>query len=103
MPVSRFSRLFLANFAAKAPDRLNSPPSSSRLHLIGAMKNKDQILDPDEQIERIRVLFAQLDQPAPRRGLGKFLHNLAERLSRPQKKVIMRRVREAEPLNKDAA
>jgi hypothetical protein len=67
------------------------------------MKNNDKILNPDEQIERIRDLFAQLDQPTPRQGLGKFLHNLAERMSRPKKKIIMRRVREAEPLNKDAA
>jgi hypothetical protein len=39
-------------------------------------------------------------QEPQRKGLGKFLHNLAQRMSQPQKKVIMKWVREAEPKKK---
>jgi hypothetical protein len=63
------------------------------------MKMDTQPPNPDEQIEHIRALFEEINrirQPE-RKGIGKFLHNLAERMSQPQKKVIMKRVLEAEP------
>jgi len=58
---------------------------------------------PEQQIENIRALFEEINRtPVPqRRGIGKFLHSLAERMSQPQKKVIMMRVLEAEPPKKD--
>ena len=61
--------------------------------------------NPDIQIQRIRALFDEINRtPEPKRkGLGKFLHSLAERLSQPQKKVIMKRVLEAEPPKKSVA
>lgn len=56
---------------------------------------------PDQQIEHIHALFEEINLiPEPKRkGIGKFLHNLAEKMSQPQKKVIMKRVLEAEPPN----
>jgi hypothetical protein len=58
---------------------------------------------PEQQIENIRALFEEINRtPEPKRkGIGKFLHSLAERMSQPQKKVIMKRVMEAEPSKKD--
>jgi hypothetical protein len=58
---------------------------------------------PEQQIENIRALFEEINRtPEPKRkGIGKFLHSLAERMSQPQKKVIMKRVLEAEPPKKD--
>ena len=62
-----------------------------------------QTPNPEQQIENIRALFEEINRtPVPqRRGIGKFLHSLAERMSQPQKKVIMMRVLEAEPPKKD--
>jgi hypothetical protein len=56
-------------------------------------------VNPDVQIERIRALFKESERTTkPRRtGIGKFLHSLAERMSQPQKKIIMRRVLETDP------
>jgi hypothetical protein len=61
-----------------------------------------QTPNPDQQIENIRALFEEINRkPEPKRkGIGKFLHNLAERMSQPQRKVIMKRVLEAEPPKK---
>jgi len=61
--------------------------------------------NPDVQIERIRALFEEINRTpeSKRKGIGKFLHSLAERMSQPQKKVIMKRVLEAEPPKKNVA
>jgi hypothetical protein len=58
--------------------------------------------NPEQQIENIRGLFQEINRtPEPKRkGIGKLLHRLAERMSQPQKKVIMKRVLEAEPPKK---
>jgi hypothetical protein len=63
------------------------------------MKMDTQPPNPDKQIEHIRALFEEINKTHKfeRKGIGKFLHNLAERMSQPQKKVIMKRVLEAEP------
>jgi hypothetical protein len=63
------------------------------------MKMDTQPPTPDQQIENIRALFEEINRiPQPeRKGIGKFLHNLAEKMSQPRKKVIMKRVLEAEP------
>jgi hypothetical protein len=63
------------------------------------MKMDTQPPNPDQQIEHIRALFEEMDRiPQPeRKGIGRFLHNLAQRMSQPKKKVIMKRVLEAEP------
>ena len=55
--------------------------------------------NPDQQIEHIRELFEEINRipERERKGIGKFLHNLAQRMSQPQRKVIMKRVMEAEP------
>jgi hypothetical protein len=68
------------------------------------MKKNDKSLKSDDQIARIRALFEAADQaPPPPRGFRKLLHDLAERISRPQKKIIMKRVRDAAPPDKNAA
>ena len=61
-------------------------------------------LSPDQQIEHIRALFEEINRTRvpKRKGIGEFLRNLAERISRPQKKVIMKRVSEAAPPKKSA-
>jgi hypothetical protein len=55
--------------------------------------------NPDQQIEHIRELFEEINKIPQRqpRGIGRFFHNLAQRMSQPQKKIIMKRVLEAEP------
>jgi hypothetical protein len=67
------------------------------------MKMDTQPPNPDQQMENIRALFEQINRtPQPeRKGLGKFLHSLAQRMSQPKKKVIMKRVAEAEPSKKN--
>jgi hypothetical protein len=66
------------------------------------MKMDTKTPNPDEQIDHIRAMFEEINkiQEPQRKGLGKFLHNLAQRMSQPQKKVIMKWVREAEPKKK---
>jgi len=67
------------------------------------MKKENLTRGSDDEIERLRAMFAGVNQSAPPKGIRKFFHNLAERFATPQKKLIMKRVRDAEPVKKDAA
>jgi len=57
----------------------------------------------DDEIWQLRAMLAGVHQPSPPKGIRRFFHTLAERFATPQKKLIMRRVRDAEPVKKDAA
>ena len=57
-------------------------------------QNSPRLLQ-DEEIDRLRALFARVDQPRPPKGIRKFFHDLAERSAHPPKRVIMERIREA--------
>jgi hypothetical protein len=71
------------------------------------MKKKSLPRESDTEIERLRALFAGANQTHQPKGIRGFFHRLAERLARPQKRIMMKRIREAEPVKparkKDAA
>jgi len=49
-------------------------------------------LPHDEEMDRLRALFAQSNQPRPRTGIRKFFHDLAERSAQPSKSIILARL-----------
>jgi len=49
----------------------------------------------DEEIDRLRALFARINEPRPPKGIRNFFHDLAERSAQPSKRVIVERIRKA--------
>jgi hypothetical protein len=57
----------------------------------------------EDELENLRAMLAGASQSPPAGGVRGLLHHLAGRMAAPQKKLILKRIRDAEPLNKDAA
>ena len=71
------------------------------------MKKDKPPLGFDDELRLLRTMLAGASQSPPK-GIRGFFHRLAERLAVPRKKLIMKRVQEAEPVKsvppkKDAA
>jgi hypothetical protein len=65
------------------------------------MKNKPPI-GFDDELRQLRTMLSGANQsPAPK-GIRGFFHRLAQRLAVPRKKLIMKRVQDAEPVKPEA-
>jgi hypothetical protein len=84
----------------KLPNRHLHPIT---LHLITMMTKKNFAPGTEDELEHLRAMLAGALQSPPPGGVRGLLHHLAGRMAAPQKKLILKRIRDAEPLKKDAA
>jgi hypothetical protein len=62
------------------------------------MKRKTLSRESEDELGRLRALLAGADQARQPTGIRGFFHGLAERMASPQKKIIIKRLRDAEPV-----
>jgi len=67
------------------------------------MTKKNFAPGTEDELEHLRAMLAGASQSLPAGGVRALLHHLAGRMAAPQKKLILKRIRDAEPLKKDVA
>jgi hypothetical protein len=67
------------------------------------MTKKNFAPGSEDELEQLRAMLAGASRSAPAGGIRGLLHHLAGRMAGPQKKLILKRIRDAEPSKKDAA
>jgi hypothetical protein len=80
------------------PRPSNLCPHPLTLHLITMMTKKSVAPGIEDELEHLRAMLAGASQSPPAGGVRGLLHRLAERLATPQRRLILRRIHDAEPL-----